>query len=167
LTILGVDGDVQDVKELPGASLGGPVVDQAEAALGLAGQEDVLRHGKGRNQAHLLEDHGDAGPAGGFGRDLGKGLPVDQDRAGVGNMDAVQDLEDRRLPGAVAAKKGVYFALLHLEIDVDQRLDAPEVLGDAAHFNSMHGRCRGHDRTRVQVPLSPDSISASATSSVR
>ena len=100
---LGVDGDVQDVEELPGASLGGPVVDQAEAALGLAGQEDVLRHGKGRNQAHLLEDHGDAGPACGFGRDLGEGLAVDQDRAGVGNMDAVQDLEDRRLPGAVAA----------------------------------------------------------------
>ena len=104
----------------------------------------------------------------GLGRDLGERLAVDHDRAGVGHMDAVQDLEDRRLAGAVAAEQGMDLALLDLEIDVDQRLDAPEGLGDAAHFDGMARALPAvMHRTSVQVPLSPDSISASATSSVR
>ena len=61
---------------------------------------------------------------------LGQRRSVDLDLAGTGLVDAVQDLEDRRFPGAILAKQGMNFAAPHVDADIVQGADAAEILGD-------------------------------------
>ena len=82
---------------------------------------DVLRDGHRRHEAEVLVHHPDAGVDG-----LGGGVElvcraVDLDVAGVGAVDAGEDVAQRRLPGAVLAEQGVDFAATQLEVDVAQR----------------------------------------------
>ena len=63
-------------------------------------------------------------------------LALEDDLALVGavRVDAREHLHQRRLAGAVLAADGVDLARLDREVDVAQRLDAGERLGDAAHL---------------------------------
>src|SRR5262245_34100978 len=60
-------------------------------------------------------------------------MSVDPDRAGVTpeRVDAGQDLDQGRLARPVLAAEGVDLACAHVEMDVLERLDPAEMLGDA------------------------------------
>ena len=79
----------------------------------------------------MLEDHADAELA----RDLGAGdvdlAPFPQQRAGVGALDAVNELHQRALARAVLAEQRVDLARHDAQIDVVVRQDAGIALGDA------------------------------------
>ena len=60
---------------------------------------------------------------------------VDFDRAGIGGMDAAQDLGQRGFPGAVGAHQGQNLARPDVEIDVGDRHRAAESFGQAANAN--------------------------------
>ena len=57
-------------------------------------------------------------------------LAVEQDPALVGLVVAAQDLDQRRLAGAVVAEQPEHLALLEVQADVAQRRDRAEALGD-------------------------------------
>ena len=81
--------------------------------------------------------------------------PCQQDLATVGLMDAGDDLDQRRLAGAVLAQQRVDFAGMERERDVVEGLCRVEALGDAADIQNglavgrlpfTHGQTRGvHD----------------------
>ena len=107
---LRIDLDAERLEEFARAPCGSFVVDQPKAVLGLVVQEDVLRRRQRRHETHLLEDHADPRALGGFRRVLFERLAVDLDAARGRRMDAVQDLEDGRLAGAVLAEQRVDLA---------------------------------------------------------
>ena len=62
------------------------------------------------------------------------GLAVDQDLALVRPGQAVEDVHQGRLAGAVLAEQGVDLARADVEVDVVVRDDARVALGDPAHL---------------------------------
>ena len=56
----------------------------------------------------------------------GHGLPADDDLALVGLIEAVEDVHERRLPGAVLAEERVHLAAREIEADVVVGDDARE-----------------------------------------
>ena len=115
-----------------------PIVEQeARPAARLAAQEDVLGDRQVRRQVQLLVDHADAevqrrSRVGDLDR-----LALEPDLAGVGLVDAGQDLHQRGLAGAVLADQGVDFSGTELEASVGKRMDAGEVLGDPGHLDQQ------------------------------
>ena len=98
------------------------------------GHEDVLRHRHVRAERDLLVDEADpeflrAGRRGDLHR-----LAVQDDLATVGAQDAVDDVHQRRFPGAVLAGDGVHLAAAQLEVDAAQRLDRAERFADVRRF---------------------------------
>ena len=63
----------------------------------------------------------------------GDRLAVDADLAGVRLVEAVEDVHQGRLAGAVLAEEGVNLAALHLEGDAVVRDHAGELLADVPH----------------------------------
>ncbi|BCB85299.1 hypothetical protein Psuf_026120 [Phytohabitans suffuscus] len=61
-------------------------------------------------------------------------LVVDQDLALVGLEQAVEDVHERRLAGAVFAQEGVDLPWLHRQVDVVVGDQVTEPLGDAAQL---------------------------------
>ena len=61
-------------------------------------------------------------------------LALEDDLAAVGRVGARDALDQRRLAGAVVADERHHLAGAHLEVDVGQRLDRAEGLGDAAEL---------------------------------
>ena len=95
-------------------------------------EEDVLGDGELGEEQELLVDGGDAA-AGGLARgDGGELLVAEADAAAVGGVGAGDDLDERRLAGAVFAEERVDLAGAEVEGDVVQHADAGEGLGDAA-----------------------------------
>ena len=112
-------------------------------ARGVEREGDVLGDRQRLEQREVLEHHADAELA--RLRRVGhRHRPaVPEDRAGVGLADAVDDLHQRRLAGAVLAQHRVDLAGLHAEVDAvvgdDRRID----LGDAGEPQPRHrGRRR-------------------------
>ena len=60
-----------------------------------------------------------------FGERIATGLPVDADLALVGLVEAVEDVHQRRLAGAVLAEQRVHLAAPEVEVDAVVRDDAP------------------------------------------
>ena len=75
-------------------------------------------------------DHPDPGGDGLGGGEQLAGGSVDLDQAGVGAVDAGEDVAQRRLAGAVLPEQHVDFAAAQLEVDVAQRPDPVEALRD-------------------------------------
>ena len=103
-------------------------------------EEDVLGHGQLGEQQQLLEHGGDAG-----GLRLLRAAevdlaPVDADRARVRPVDAGDDLDQRRLAGAVLAQQRMDLAGTDVEADVVQRPHAGERLAQA--LDRQHRRVR-------------------------
>ena len=63
------------------------------------------------------------------------GLPFDRDGAGIGLVDAEQDVHQRGLAGAVLAEQAEDLAGAEHEVDVVIGAHAAKALRDAAHFD--------------------------------
>ena len=104
-------------RQLGDAIAGGRDV-ESDAGAWLAAEDDVLEHGEVVGEHEVLVDHADAG----LDR-VGRGgeahlLAVDQHRALVGGLHAVEDLHQRRLAGAVLTADGVDLARLDPQVDI-------------------------------------------------
>ncbi len=112
---------------------------QPAAADALAAEEKVGGHAQVLGQVQLLVDEHDA-PAQGVGHAVGRHRPaVHEQLAAVGDVDAGQDLHQRRFAGAVLADEGQHLAGRDVQRHAVQRLHAGEVLADVADFEE-----RGH-----------------------
>ena len=125
-------------------------------ALGNA-EHDVLQDGHAGDEGQLLVDevHPEIGR---LVRRLDRHRPaVDLDDAGIAVDEAGEDLDQRRLAGAVGADQPVHLARQDVERDALQRLRAAEALGDvpgrdeagerwASPLPAIQAfRCRQHD----------------------
>ena len=126
--------DVQRGQDSRARVVHGPPVDDAEAlaapARGVA-HEDVLGDGELGVEAELLVHRGDAGGLGLVRAVEADLLAVDADRAAVRLVDARDDLDERGLAGPVLADEGMDLTGGDREVDVLQRADTREGLGDA------------------------------------
>ena len=75
-----------------------------------AGEAQVLGDGEIADHRRVLEHRGESAATGVAGTAQGGRLAVDADRAGVGAQHAGEDLDERRLAGAVGAEQGVDLA---------------------------------------------------------
>jgi hypothetical protein len=104
----------------------------------LDAQDDVFQNREILHQLEMLEDHADSGADGTLAvGDRGE-RAVDEDLAGIGLVEAVEDRHQCGFPRAVLADDAVDRALRHRDVDVLVRLDRTEGLGDAFQFN---GKC--------------------------
>ena len=113
---------------------GGPIVQEERTLARLAVEKDVLRHGKRRHQAEFLKDHGDASALGIVGAGDGHRPGFDGNRAGILQVNAGQDLHQRRFASAVAAHQRMHLATPQGEIDFSEDRNGAEGLLDIAHF---------------------------------
>ena len=112
-----------------------------EASAPVQAQRHVLGHRQRRHQHEVLVDHADPVVNRGGRRGNLDRCPLDPDLAFVGPVQAVEDLHQRALAGAVLPQQRVDLAGLNSEVDVLVRDDARETLGDAGHL--QHRRSRG------------------------
>ena len=128
---VGVDPHAEAAEQLERLGAHELAVDAAERAGRLAAHEDVLGDRQVGEERRLLVDDGDAG--GLRLRRAGEvdGLAVEQQIARVAAVEARDDLDERRLAGAVLADQGVDRAALEREAsgaegdDGAERLDHP------------------------------------------
>ena len=99
----------------------------------LVAEIDVLADRQVGEQRLLLEHHADALAVGVGGAFDARRLAGDEDLAGVGLIDAAQDLHQRRFAGAVLADQADDLSGLDLDRDVLQRVHAGEALVDSDH----------------------------------
>ena len=120
-----------------------------------AGEAQVLGHGEVGHEGRVLEDRRQP-------EAMGVGRPAqidrsagDRHRAGVGAQHAGEDLDERRLAGAVGAEQGVHLAGGDDEVDAAQRHHGAERLGHrgggeqrrrAVRWRARHGERRLGDR---------------------
>ena len=125
-----VDGEPEPRRDLAHALLGRRVVEQDAVVHRLGREHDVLGDRHHRDQHEVLVHHADAVLDRGLRRaELGR-LAVDQDLALVRPVEAVEDVHQRRLAGAVLAEQRVHLALAQVEVDAVVRDDAGEALRD-------------------------------------
>ena len=146
-----------------------PTFSQPNDAGKLAAHEDVaddrLLHGERPVLKHRL-DAGLARPRGAPSRYR---LAADEDFAAGRLHDAGEDLDQRRLAGAVVADEADHLAVIDAEIDAAERIDAAVGFGDVAQLDQAfrHGSlldcaCRpGHPGR----PMAADQRSACLASS--
>ncbi len=108
----GANPDVLDVAAgaLPHLTVRQPA-ERADPARQLAVQEHVVRDGQRRDQREILVDGVDPERACVVDRPEGRLLAVDEDPARVGPVEPAQDLDERRLAGAVVADQAEALAL--------------------------------------------------------
>ena len=125
-----VDGEPEPRRDLAHALLRRRVVEQDPVVHGLGREHDVLGDRHHRDQHEVLVHHPDAVLDRRLGRaELGR-LAVDPDLALVRVVEAVDDVHQRRLAGAVLAEQRVHLALAQVEVDAVVRDDAGEALRD-------------------------------------
>src|SRR3990170_1907682 len=101
---------------------------------------DVVGDGHALEQPHFLERAAHARPPPQVRRGARAVIAEIEDAAGSRRNVAADDLEQRRLAGAIRADQAHHLALVYAERDVSQRHQAAEVAPDVAHFE----RGRGH-----------------------
>ena len=106
-----VDGEPVAVRDLLHAPLGLVDVEHDPAAGRLLGEDDVLRDRHHRDEHEVLVHHSHAGPDRRARRAEPNGRPLDDDLALVGVVQAVEDVHQRRLAGAVLAEQRMHLAL--------------------------------------------------------
>ena len=143
-----------------------PAVDAAEALERLRADEDVLGDGQVGEERRLLEDDRDPGGLRLLGVVEDRLLAVEDEPAGVGPVDAGEDLDERRLAGAVLADEAVHLAGEERDVAVLERVDGAEAL--LGVLESEHGvRERGRQRSSAPRggaarPAAPPPLSWSA-----
>ena len=88
---------------------------------------DVLEHGHVPEERVVLEDEADAAIAGGA---VGRVLAVEKNGAGIGEFQPGDDAQQRRLAGAGRAEQRHQLARGNRQIDLVERGELPELLGD-------------------------------------
>ena len=131
-----VEAEARDQVARP---LARPADVEQRAPMRLRAQDQVLGDGQRLDQHEVLVHHPDPRVDRVAGAAHGHGAAVDLDLAGVRRLQAVEDLHERALAGAVLADEGVHLAPRELEVDVVVREDQGEALDDVDH---AHGR--GH-----------------------
>jgi hypothetical protein len=132
---VGIDAERQPIEQRRGARTHRGVIEPPVPA-DLAAREDVARHGQVGKAQHLLVDHADAVLDGLTRTRVIETPAVPADVARVGRDQAGQDLEQRRLAGAVLAHQRVRAAGGHLERDAAQRVDGAKRLANAAELQT-------------------------------
>src|SRR4029450_5318981 len=94
----------------------------------------VLGAGEWGERRGLLIDGGAALPVRRGGIEVIDDVAAESEGTGVGNLGAGEDLDQRRLAGAVLAEEGVHFACADVERHVAQSVDAGERFADRARF---------------------------------
>jgi hypothetical protein len=138
----GIEPDAEGLEQLGGAAVQlGEAHDRATAQAGVP-DEHVLGDAEVLQGLDLLGHEGDAVPA-----RVGRGPerdppPVQQHVAVVASVrvDAVEDLHQRRLAGAVVAEQRVDLAAADREVDAAQRLEAGKGLREPARFEDVAHR---------------------------
>ena len=148
-----VEREAEPVEQLLRAPVQRAVVEEDARAALLAADEDVLRDREVGHQVELLVDDADALLLG-VPRPVEHELvPVHAEHAGVGRVDAGEQLHERRLAGAVLADEREHLAEAQLEVHVVERLHAGESLAHALQFEERGG-CRGVHRAARSGPAS-------------
>ena len=145
---VGVDVEAEPLGDLLDPLAGRVEVEGAGEAGGLVAEHDVLGDGEDRHQHEVLVDHADAGRDRVAGSGEVLDLAVEHDLALVGLVEAVEDVHQRRLAGAVLAEQAVDLAGLDRQGDVVVGDDVAEALGDVAQ-SELHGRDPRGRVTRV------------------
>jgi hypothetical protein len=126
------------LRDLRDPLLRGVEVEGAGEAGGLVAEHHVLGDGEDGDQHEVLVHHADTGRDGVAGAGEVLHLVVEQDLALVGPVEAVQDVHQRGLAGAVLTEQAVDLPRLDGQRDPvvgDQR---PEALGDVTQLQ-LHG----------------------------
>ena len=125
------DGDVKPLDQRPGPVAHRPLA-QEPAASQLAPGEDVGGHAQVRKREHLLVHDADAVRQR-VARPRERDRPaVEAQLAAVGAEGAREDLQQRRLAGAVLADERVRLARRNVEADAAERAHGAERLADVA-----------------------------------
>ncbi len=151
----GVEVEPQAVERLAGRASRGAPVHEAHTAHHAMPDEDVLRDRQLRGEGRLLRDRRDALAEGLCRIAEGRLEAVEADRAGVGRTLAGEDLQHRRLAGAVLADQGVNLAGQHLERRSAQGVHAAEAFVDALGLEDRLGGHRRHGAGRRRAPAGP------------
>ena len=143
-------------------------VHDAETRFRQATEKDVLRDRQMRRLHELLIDHGDAELDHAERRRVRDFGAVDANFAAAGRLRAGQHLHQRRFAGAVFPDQSVHFTGANVEIDVLQRHDAWERLGDALHLEEWSAFCRqtGHWASKLHMIVLSDKLSIRLSSAL-
>ena len=107
---------------------------------GFDAEDHVLDDAEDRHQHEMLVDHADAGGNAVAGPcEVGRCV-VNSDFAGVGAVEARQDIHQRRFAGTVLAEKAEHFAGADVQVDVLVCLHRAETLADAAKLDIHEDR---------------------------
>jgi hypothetical protein len=107
----------------------------------LAAQEDIRGDVAAVDQSQILEDSRNTQLTSMVGIDDPYHLAADQDFAVVWLIDAAEDFGKRRFAGAVVPDDRQDLRLANVEVDVLQRADVAEALGQAARLEKDRGCC--------------------------
>ena len=127
-----VDVEAEALGDLADPGGRGRGVDDPHRPDRLVAQGHGLGDGEDRHQHEVLVDHADPGGHGVARPGEGHGLAVDEDLALVRPVQAVQDVHEGGLAGAVLAQQGVDLTGLDGEVDVVVGHERPEGLRDPA-----------------------------------
>ena len=152
---VGGDAQAEAVQERLGLVAHAAPVHQAQRAARerLAPQEDVAGHVQVVQHVEFLVDEADARALGVGDAPDDDGPAADADLAGVGLVDAAEDLHQGALAGPVLADQGDDLAARHLQADVLEGLDAGEALGNARHRQHRRRHRVGPHLPRRPLPL--------------
>ena len=143
-----VDREPELLRELAHPLLGAALVEQHDVAHRLDAEHDVLGDGHHRDQHEVLVHHADACPDRVLGRRERDGLAVDDDLSLVRPRQAVEDVHQRRLAGAVLAEQRVHLAAPQVEVDVVVGDDSRVALGDPPQLEDAPALVRHRDDSK-------------------
>ena len=130
-----INGQREALGELANALLGRALVQQQIVAW-LDPEHDVLGDGHHRDQHEVLVDHPDPGSDRVSCRRELDPLAVQEELSGIGPVQAVEDVHQGRLAGAVLTEQRVHLTAAHIQIDVVVGHGARELLPDPAHLEN-------------------------------
>ena len=131
---VGVDGEAERLRELRDPLPRFAVVEDDAAGRGLGREHDVLRHRHHGDEHEVLVHHADPVPDRVLRGVERHGLAADKDLALVVPVEAVEDVHQRRLAGAVLPQQRVHLPAAEVEVDVVVGDDAREALRDPAEL---------------------------------
>ena len=135
------DVDLEVAEHLGDALPGGTPVEPISPPERFIAEEDVFLDGHGRNQIEFLVDRADAERPRLTWTGDAHDLAADDDLPGVTGQGAAQNVDERRLAGAVLADQAVNLALAEFERKIVERPDAGKAHTQAA---GRQGHFQGH-----------------------